>query len=290
MSQHPTINDPVHIVTEDDLREIYGPGDPVDFVAVGHLASAESIPALVNINKLLSRHSAVVGTTGAGKSTTVAGLLAALSDPQDYPSARIVVFDIHGEYAKALGDRSTVFRISPDTVKGEKPLHIPFWALSFEELMGVSFGGLEEKPLAAVADAVLALKREAITKQPREGADLQRLTWTRQFRSAFISFGLTFINASIERSFQNPALPPAKSNQHTYKARMANESLAMRCLWFLRNIELSKQLVPRKNVSSGDPTQLACVNNWLCWHPNSETRSLPSFSIPATGRQRSMGR
>ena len=158
MSQHPTINDPVHIVTEDDLREIYGPGDPVDFVAVGHLASAESIPALVNINKLLSRHSAVVGTTGAGKSTTVAGLLAALSDPQDYPSARIVVFDIHGEYAKALGDRSTVFRISPDTVKGEKPLHIPFWALSFEELMGVSFGGLEEKPLAAVADAVLALK------------------------------------------------------------------------------------------------------------------------------------
>jgi len=45
VSQHPTINDAVHIVTEDDLREIYGPGDPVDFVAVGHLASAESIPA-----------------------------------------------------------------------------------------------------------------------------------------------------------------------------------------------------------------------------------------------------
>ena len=46
VSQHPTINDTVHIVTEEDLREIYGPGDPVDFVAVGHLASAESIPAL----------------------------------------------------------------------------------------------------------------------------------------------------------------------------------------------------------------------------------------------------
>jgi len=46
----------VHVVTEDDLREIYGPGDPVDFVAVGRLASAESIPALVNINKLVTRH------------------------------------------------------------------------------------------------------------------------------------------------------------------------------------------------------------------------------------------
>src|SRR5579864_3893917 len=42
VSQHPTINDAVHIVTEDDLREIYGPGNPIDFVTVGHLASAES--------------------------------------------------------------------------------------------------------------------------------------------------------------------------------------------------------------------------------------------------------
>ena len=97
VSQHPTINDAVHIVTEDDLREIYGPGDPIDFVAVGHLASGESIPALVDINKLVTRHSAVVGSTGAGKSTTVAGLLGALTEPSRYPSARVVVLDIHGE-------------------------------------------------------------------------------------------------------------------------------------------------------------------------------------------------
>src|ERR1017187_9164320 len=102
VSQHPTINDAVHIVTEEDLREIYGPGDPVDFVTVGHLASAESIPALVNINKLVTRHSAVVGTTGAGKSTTVAGLLTALSEPARHPLARIVVLELHGEYATAL--------------------------------------------------------------------------------------------------------------------------------------------------------------------------------------------
>src|SRR5713101_6476047 len=120
ISQHPTINDAVHIVTEEDLRAIYGPGDPVDFVPVGHLASAESIPALVNINKLVTRHAAVVGTTGAGKSTTIAGLLAALSNPTRYPSARVVVFDIHGEYAKALADRSMVFRVGADSKEEEK--------------------------------------------------------------------------------------------------------------------------------------------------------------------------
>jgi hypothetical protein len=166
----------VHIVTEEDLREIYGPGDPVDFVTVGHLASAESIPALVNINKLVTRHSAVVGTTGAGKSTTVAGLLAALSNPNRYPSSRIVVLDIHGEYAKALADRSTVFRISADLSKGERPLHIPFWALSFDEIVKLAFGDLKDEQRSAVADAIVALKRESLGKKAREGVISERLT------------------------------------------------------------------------------------------------------------------
>lgn len=176
VSQHPTINDTVHIVTEEDLREIYGPGDPVDFVTVGHLASAESIPALVNINKLVTRHSAVVGTTGAGKSTTVAGLLSALSDPTRYPSARIVILDIHGEYSNALKDRSTVFRVTPDETKGEKLLQIPFWALSFDELIKLAFGNLNDQPLAAVADAVVSLKRESLKETPREGVSSLGLT------------------------------------------------------------------------------------------------------------------
>lgn len=177
VSQHPTINDSVHIVTEGDLQEIYGPGDPVDFVTVGHLASAESIPALVNINRLVTRHSAVVGTTGAGKSTTVAGLVAALSDPKRYPSARIVIFDIHGEYAKALADRSAVFRVTPEASKGEKPLNVPFWALSFDEFQKVSFGGLKDDAVSSVvADAVVALKRVSLSKRAREGVSSDRLT------------------------------------------------------------------------------------------------------------------
>ncbi|MBX3442153.1 MAG: DUF853 family protein [Planctomyces sp.] len=176
VSVHPTIDDRVHLVTEADLRAIYGPGEPDDFVAVGHLASAESIPALVDINKLITRHSAVVGTTGAGKSTTVSGLLTSLSDPARYPSARIVVLDIHGEYSKALRGRSCVFRVTPDASKGEEPLLIPFWALSFDELLPLAFGRLTDAQSAAIADAIVALKRESLLAQPRDGLDAESVT------------------------------------------------------------------------------------------------------------------
>jgi len=176
VSQHPTIDDNVHIVTEADLRAIYGPGDPDDFVSIGHLASAESIPTLIDINKLLTRHSVIVGTTGAGKSTTVAGLLTSLSDSFRYPSARIIVLDIHGEYATALSDRSTVFRVSANAEKGEKALQIPFWALNFEELQTLALGKFNDAQSGALADKIVALKKESLVNQPREGTTAGTIT------------------------------------------------------------------------------------------------------------------
>lgn len=176
ISQHPTIEDRVHIVTAADLRAIYGSGNPQDFVAIGHLAGAESIPALVDINKLVTRHCAVVGTTGSGKSTTVAGLLTALSDPDRYPSARIVVLDIHGEYATALADRSSVFRVSVQASKNQNALFIPFWALSFEELISLAFGKLSESQGTAISDVIVQLKKDSLSAQPRDGVDELRVT------------------------------------------------------------------------------------------------------------------
>ena len=176
ISQHPTIDDKVHIVTEKDLRAIYGPGEPTDFVSIGHLASAESIPAYVDINKLITRHSAVVGTTGCGKSTTVAGLLTSLSNSKNYPSARIIVLDVHGEYSKALSDRANIFKIGSDAQKGEKELQIPFWALNFEELTKFTFGGLDNSKYATISDWLIKLKTESIKDQPIMGVTPESIT------------------------------------------------------------------------------------------------------------------
>ncbi len=177
ISQYPTIDDRVHIVTERDLLTIYGPGAPDDFVDVGTLASAEAIPALVDINKLVTRHSAVVGTTGAGKSTTVAGVLSALSDPTKYPSARILLLDLHGEYSRALSDRCVAFRIGAINTPSERELHIPYWALSFEEFVPFALGDLKsEAQIAAVADLVLTLKRESLATAPLSGVNSAQIT------------------------------------------------------------------------------------------------------------------
>lgn len=177
ISQYPTIGDEVHLVTDQDLIRIYGrPGAP-NFVRVGSLASADSIPALIDINRLVTRHSAVVGATGAGKSTTVASLLVSLSDPNHYPSARIIVLDIHGEYQAAFTDRATTFRVNADTTQGEMPLFIPYWALRFDELLRVTpFRGLNDTDRQALVEKVKQLKLASLKAQARPGTTGDTLT------------------------------------------------------------------------------------------------------------------
>ena len=159
ISQYPTIGDVAHVVTESDLASIYAPGEKRGYVSIGRVASAESIPAYLDLNKLVTRHSAVVGSTGAGKSTTVASMLNSLAQSDAFPGARIVLLDIHGEYARAFGNDARVFRINANVKSGERSLYIPYWALNADEIMSITMGPLGGAGLAQVLNAMTAMKR-----------------------------------------------------------------------------------------------------------------------------------
>lgn len=177
LAQLPSIGDEVHVMTEADLQSVYGVPDSLNHVAIGHVASASAIPALIEINRLVTHHSAVVGATGAGKSTTVARILESLTDSARYPSARVVVFDIHGEYSSALQQQGHVFRVDADEAKDARPLHVPYWALPYEEFVELAFGALpDDASRGAVQDMVVRLKRDALERYPREGIKPQDVT------------------------------------------------------------------------------------------------------------------
>lgn len=170
LSQYPTIGDTVHLVTEEDLKRIYGRPDSPKYIKVGNIASSESIPALVDINSLITRHCAIVGSTGTGKSTTVAGLLNTIAHAGRFTSARVIVIDIHGEYAAAMQGQATIFRINPEQRRNELQLYIPYWALKFDELLSVTFGDILNDPdHRAIIEKITEKKLSALRKKPRGG-------------------------------------------------------------------------------------------------------------------------
>lgn len=177
LSQHPNINDTVHIVTEADLRRIYG-GEGDDQVIIGHLSSAENIAVRLSLDNLVTRHSAILGSTGSGKSTTVASLLRSITQPSNgdpgSPAARILLLDIHGEYSAALGDIARIYSATPQAE--EFPLFIPYWALEARELLEFVTGSLSDDHEIAFSDKIFELKAMRLQKKAIAGIVAGSLT------------------------------------------------------------------------------------------------------------------
>ena len=177
ISQYPNIGDHVHIAVEQHIRAIYDkPGE--GSVIIGSLSSAESIPAKIALNELITRHSAVLGSTGSGKSTTVASLLRAMTAASDgtesNPSARILMLDVHGEYSAPLADVAKVFSVEPNA--GEEPLHIPYWALDVGNLLNFLTGGVSDTQEAAFTDKIVDFKLQAHDQQRFAGVSAESIT------------------------------------------------------------------------------------------------------------------
>ena len=178
ISQYPNVGDSVHLITEGSLARIYG-ADDSGHVVIGSLSSAESIPAKLALDELITRHSAVLGSTGSGKSTTIASLLQAITavpaGGNGYPSARVLMLDIHGEYRKALSNVATIYSVDPQP--GEEKLLIPYWALSAVDLLEFLIGGLDDGPReTAFSDKIFDLKVRSHAARNFAGAEEGSIT------------------------------------------------------------------------------------------------------------------
>lgn len=180
VARYPSIGDSVLVVTANDLNRIYAPDDSTQSVRIGHVANAPHLPALIDVSKLLTRHSAIVGSTGSGKSTTVAAIVDAVSRKDRFPSSRILIVDVHGEYAKAFGTSAVSYQVdlqedasAPDS---HKQLWLPYWALPFEDFLYLALGDIEENSATIVQSLVTESKREYALRHPELKLDANTVT------------------------------------------------------------------------------------------------------------------
>ena len=121
----PSLGDPICEADVDDCRRVYVPERGAKQVRLGDLDQDGTLPAIVLSDDLLSKHFAILGTTGSGKSCSVAVLLRALLD--GHPNGHVILLDPHDEYKAAFKDQCVV--VSPQTMS------LPYWLLNFEEMV-----------------------------------------------------------------------------------------------------------------------------------------------------------
>lgn len=160
----PTINDEAHIVTENDLSDIYG-NDSEKIggqFPIGKHASSDNLDVFIDVHNLVLRHSAILGSTGSGKSNSVVAIIKRMYC--QLSNSRVVLIDPHGEYSSAFPD-AKVFKINDF----ENPLYIPFWLMNFDELLYFLVGA---KPSDESKPEYRRL-REMITNEKKNNCNLK---------------------------------------------------------------------------------------------------------------------
>ena len=129
VSSYPSLGDTVFRATRVELALAYA-CDQEAGVRVGYIQQDPTIPAMVKIDEMLGKHFAILGTTGTGKSCSVALILRRILEKS--PQAHVLLLDVHREYAQCFRGISEV--ITPDNMA------LPFWLLNFDEAAEILVG------------------------------------------------------------------------------------------------------------------------------------------------------
>lgn len=163
VTRYPAPGTAVFPVSTPDLRQVYA-AESRAHIEIGNVYPTHDIRAALYVDALLGKHFAVLGSTGTGKSTSVALILHRICDLA--PQGHIVMVDPHGEYGAAFAGNGAIYDVSN--------LAMPYWLMNFEEHceVFVTVSGHDRQIDADIlAKCLLAAKAKS-----RMAADIARLT------------------------------------------------------------------------------------------------------------------
>ena len=124
-------NNGIKLLSDDDFKQIFSCKiTNSEKLIFSKLAQNENIDIAVSGNKFFNKHFAIVGSTGSGKSHTVATILQqAVKEKNNgfsgLNNSHIILFDIHGEYKKAFPEANYI---------DSEHIKIPYWLFDSDEL------------------------------------------------------------------------------------------------------------------------------------------------------------
>ena len=205
VATYPLPQQEVYLTPKSELRFIYGHTKGA-VIQLGEHVGSGGAPCYAEMNELLGKHTAVLGSTGAGKSGAVAAIIHKILDrgtDATYANwkPRIVILDPHNEYSAAFPAHS---RLSTD----DGTLALPYWLLNFQEMVALLIGKTE-----FVATSQANIIKSALMDARKEGAGLLGLEGDAITVDSPVPFKLATLRAKIET-----AKPPQASKQDSHNS------------------------------------------------------------------------
>jgi len=131
---------------------------------LGTLSNKSHINVYLDPNPMFTRHLAILGQSGAGKSWTVSSLMQ--RTVKAMPKAHIVMLDIHGEYGwkDSAGIMHSAFPNDIVRHVDARELEIPYWLLTYAELIDLLIDRTDPNAslqMAFMRDVLYSLRKKA---------------------------------------------------------------------------------------------------------------------------------
>jgi nicotinamide riboside kinase len=155
ISLFPVLDSKVFLTTKADLDAIFGrgrsgdeidPEDPGYCIPIGKSVVFSDYPIYIDPDAFFGKHVAIIGSTGSGKSCSIATILQSVISREEVKRTRIVILDTNGEYraafqkrqedgshANAIPDRRSLY-IPTDPSESER-LTVPYWFMDSDDFV-----------------------------------------------------------------------------------------------------------------------------------------------------------
>ena len=233
VANYPLPQQTLYLTPKSELRFIYSHTDSATIELGEHVGSGGA-PCFADLNELLGKHTAVLGSTGAGKSAAVAAILHSILErgkqvKYDIWQPRIVILDPHNEYGSA-------FPSSKGLSTENGTLKLPYWLLNFQETVALLIGKTE-----FVATSQANIVKRALTTGRNEGASILKLDKGTITVDSPIPYNLDTFRTGIESE-----KPPQASKQDSHNSILQK-------LDVLRSDARMKFLMEDWTQADGDP-------------------------------------
>ncbi len=203
VANYPLPQQTLYLTPKSELRFIYGHTESAA-IRLGEHVGSGGAPCLADLNELLGKHTAVLGSTGAGKSAAVAAMLHSILErgaEVEYKTwhPRIVILDPHNEYRSAFPS-SRILSTEDGT------LQLPYWLLNFQETVALLIGKTE-----FVATSQANIVKRALAFGRKEGASILRLDEDAITIDSPVPYSLDTFRNNIESD-----KPPQASRQESH--------------------------------------------------------------------------
>lgn len=256
----------VYLTPKSELRCIYGNSKEAS-ICLGHHVGTGGAQCFANINELLGKHTAVLGSTGSGKSGAVAAIIHSILERGSvalYQSwkPRIIILDPHNEYGTAFPAHS---KLSTD----DGSLSLPYWLLNFQETIALLIGKTE---FAATSQTNII--KVALIESRQEAARFLGINADEITVDSPVPYKLAVLRSKIEEDMRK--LTASKQDSHSsiiHKLNVLQSDVRLSFLmteWNLEDgdtfSEIIAQLIeandqPRVIDLSGVPNEVAGISS-----------------------------